>query len=191
MSAAAGQAEWTVTAQVVGAENFSRFGHVLSTEGVDPLPRGLYPGVRVFIPAPIYAETDLQWMLTRTDVREFRLLYLERHHQISQAFIPLGGDPFVSVVAPADAREENGFPALEEICAFIVPGDRGIQIHPGVWHEPPFALVDGSQQLLTSHQRLTRGLRSGLNERGEIAELDVDKRSVAERTGRIVRIGLP
>jgi ureidoglycolate lyase len=145
----------------------------------------------VFIPAQIHAETDIEWMLTRTDVREFRLLYLERHQQLSQAFIPLGGDPFVLVVAPVDAREENGFPALEEICAFIVPGDRGVQIHPGVWHEPPFALVDGSQQLLTSHQALTRGLRSGLNDRGEIAQLDVDKRSVAERTGRIVRVGLP
>lgn len=180
-----------VTAEAISPEGFARFGKVLAPDTVEPLPTGLYPGVQVFIPASIHAETDIEWMLTRTDVREFRVVFLERHMQLSQAFIPLGGDPFLSVVAPADAREEDDFPALDEIRAFIVPGNCGIQIDPGVWHEPPFGLVNGSLQLLTSHQNLTRGLRSGLNERREIAQLDVEKRNVVERTGRIVRIGLP
>lgn len=185
------QAVHAVTAQLATPENFARFGTVISPEGVTPKPSSMYPGVTVFSPGPIHAETDIEWMITRTDIREFRLLFLERHMKLSQAFIPLGGDPFLSVVAPADAPEEDGFPALEEIRAFIVPGDRGIQIDIGVWHEPPFGLIDGSVQLLTSHRALTRGLAEGLNEQREIAQLDVDKRNLTDRTGRIVRIALP
>jgi ureidoglycolate lyase len=180
-----------VTAEVVSPEAFARFGSVLTADGQERLPIDLYPGVDVFRPALIHADTETEWLLTRTGVREFRLLYLERHQQLAQAFIPLGGTPFVSAMAPADAREEDGFPALDEIRAFIVPGDRGIQIDAGVWHEPPFGLVDNSLQLITSHQALTKGLGSKLNERREIDQLDVEKRNVTERTGKIVKIVLP
>jgi ureidoglycolate lyase len=180
-----------VTAEVVSAEAFAPFGSVLTAEGQERLPINLYPGIDVFRPALIHADTDTEWLLTRTSVREFRLLYLERHMQLAQAFIPLGGAPFVSVLAAADAPEEDGFPAFDQIRAFIVPGDRGIQIDAGVWHEPPFALVDNSLQLITSHQALTRGLGSDLNQHREIDQLDVEKRNLTERTGRIVKIALP
>lgn len=180
-----------VTAEVVTPEAFARFGKVLTAEGQERLPIDLYPGIDVYRPALIHADTETEWLLTRTSVREFRLIYLERHRQLAQAFIPLGGAPFLSVMAPADAREEDGFPAFDEIKAFIVPGDRGIQIDAGVWHEPPFALVDNSLQLITSHQALTRGLGSNLNERREIDQLDVEKRNLTERTGKIVKVALP
>ena len=181
----------TITAEMVSAEKFAPYGQVLGLEGQERLPIDLYPGVDVFRPALIHADTDIEWLLVRTSIREFRLMFLERHMQLAQAFIPLAGAPFVSVLAPADAREEDGFPAFDEIRAFIVPGDRGIQINAGVWHEPPFGLVDGSLQLITSHQALTRGLGSGLNERREIAQLDVEKRNLTERTGKILKITLP
>lgn len=180
-----------ITAEMVSAERFAPFGDVLGLDGQERLPIDLYPNVDVFRPAAIHAATDIEWLLVRTSIREFRLLFLERHAQLAQAFIPLGGAPFVSVVAPADAREEDGLPALDTIRAFIVPGDCGIQINTGVWHEPPFGLVDGSLQLITSHQALTEGLRTALNERHEIAQQDVDKRNVTERTGKIVKITLP
>ena len=181
----------TVTAQVVSSENFEPFGHILSLEDQERLPINLYPGVDVYRPALIHAETETEWLVTRTSVREFRLLFLERHAKLAQAFIPLGGTPFLSCMAPADAPEVDGFPALDQVKAFIVPGDRGIQIHAGVWHEPPFGLVDNSMQILTSHQELTRGLGAKLNERSEIDQLDVEKRNLTERTGKILKITLP
>lgn len=181
----------TITAEPVTAEAFARFGAVLGLEGQERLPINLYERVDVFRPAPIHADTEIEWLLTRTGIREFRLRFLERHAKLGQAFIPLGGAPFLAVMAPADAREENGFPAFDEIRAFIVPGDRGIQINAGVWHEPPFGLVEDSLQLLTSHQDLTRGLGSALDERAEIAQLDVEKRNLTERTGKVLKITLP
>src|SRR5690348_16474652 len=123
----------TITAEMLTAEAFEPFGQVLGIEGHERLPIDLYPKVDVFRPALIHADTDIEWLLVRTGIREFRLLFLERHQELSQAFIPLAGVPFLSVLAPADAPEEDGFPAFDEIRAFIVPGDRGIQIDAGVW----------------------------------------------------------
>jgi len=189
--AATETATHTITAEMLSVEAFAPFGQVLGIEGQERLPIDLYPNVDVHRPALIHADTDIEWLLVRTGIREFRLLFLERHMDLAQAFIPLAGTPFLSVLAPADAREQDGFPAFDEIRAFIVPGDCGIQINAGVWHEPPFGLVDGSLQLITSHQALTRGLGTALNERHEIAQLDVEKRNLTERTGKILKITLP
>lgn len=53
---------------------------------------------------------------------------LERHPLGSQAFVPLGPDPWLSVVAP-DAGGKPGAPL-----AFIVPAGVGVNLHAGVWH---------------------------------------------------------
>lgn len=53
---------------------------------------------------------------------------LERHPLGSQAFMPLGPDAWLSVVAPDD----NGNPG--EPLAFIVPSGMGVNLHAGVWH---------------------------------------------------------
>lgn len=181
----------TITAEVVTAAGFAPFGTVLGPDGVEARTTAMYAGITLYSPGAIQADTDLEWLFTRTDVREFRLLYLERHMLLGQAFIPVGGDPFLLVVAPADAREEDGFPVFDDIRAFIVPGNRGVQVDAGVWHEPPFGLVDGSCQLLTSHRKLTQGLHEGLNRNREIAQLDVEKRNLTDRTGKILKITLP
>ncbi|WP_134725292.1 ureidoglycolate lyase [Paracoccus luteus] len=53
---------------------------------------------------------------------------LERHPLGSQAFMPLGPDPWLSVVAP-DAGGRPGAPL-----AFIVPAGMGVNLRAGVWH---------------------------------------------------------
>jgi ureidoglycolate lyase len=164
---------------------------VLGLEGEERLPIDLYDKIDVYRPAPIIANTETEWLVNRTGVRDMRLHFLERHEKLAQAFIPLGGVGFVSVLAPAGATLVDGVPALDEIRAFVVPGDRGIQIDLMVWHEPPFGIEEDSVQIITSHQDLTRGLGASLDERKEIDQLDVDKRNITERTGRIVRIELP
>ena len=73
----------------------------------------------------------------------------------------------------------------------MVPGDRGVTIHRGTRHEPPFPLSDNQLRLTTSHADLTAGLEGGLNDKGEIAQLDVDKRDITERGGYLLRIELP
>ncbi|SMO69474.1 ureidoglycolate lyase [Paracoccus laeviglucosivorans] len=53
---------------------------------------------------------------------------LERHPLGSQAFVPLGPDPWLSVVAPDDGGKP-GTPI-----AFIVPAGMGVNLRAGVWH---------------------------------------------------------
>lgn len=57
-----------------------------------------------------------------------QLTLLERHPLGSQAFFPLGPDPWLSVVAPDD----GGAPGLP--LAFLVPAGMGLNLNAGVWH---------------------------------------------------------
>ncbi|MCF3973395.1 ureidoglycolate lyase [Paracoccus salsus] len=53
---------------------------------------------------------------------------LERHPLGSQAFMPLGPDAWLSVVAP----DEGGKPGTPR--AFLVPSGTGVNLRAGVWH---------------------------------------------------------
>ncbi|MBU3028525.1 ureidoglycolate lyase [Paracoccus marinaquae] len=53
---------------------------------------------------------------------------LERHPLGSQAFMPMGPDQWLSVVAP----DEGGKPG--EPRAFLVPAGTGVNLRAGVWH---------------------------------------------------------
>lgn len=53
---------------------------------------------------------------------------LERHPLGSQAFVPLGPDAWMSIVAP-DVDGQPGAPV-----AFLVPAGMGVNLHAGVWH---------------------------------------------------------
>ena len=106
---------------------------------------------------------------------------------VAQAFVALE-QPFSSWVAAPGATLVDDVPAFDEVNAFIIPAGQAAQIHKGTWHEPPFAIVDQSYTLITSHQALTAGLGLALAAKGEIGDLDVDEHSITERTGKILRI---
>lgn len=53
---------------------------------------------------------------------------LERHPLGSQAFMPLGQDPWLSIVAPDDGGKPG------QPIAFVVPAGVGINLHAGTWH---------------------------------------------------------
>lgn len=53
---------------------------------------------------------------------------LERHPLGSQAFMPLGDQPWLSVVAP----DEGGRPGAP--LAFLVPAGVGVNLRAGTWH---------------------------------------------------------
>jgi ureidoglycolate lyase len=181
-----------VTARPLEAGAFEPFGSVLAAAG-DRRPIDLYDGsIDVYRGGPIDADVPVEFLISRSSVREFRVHFLERHMHLAQSFFPLAGGGFISVVARPDARlSEHGIPVFEEIRAFLVPPGCGITLHRGTWHEPPFPLADGMIRLTTSHADLSAGLESALNDRREISALDVDKRNITERSGVIVRIALP
>jgi len=182
----------TVKIQSITRETFAAFGHLLTHEGLTPLPIHLY-GDRIDTFRPAYFESDqpVEYLLTRSRIRDYRVIFLERHLELTQSFIPLAGHPFLIVVARPNCPEQDGIPSFSEIKAFLVPGYMGVNIHRGTWHEVPFPLIEGGLMLVTSHRSLTQGLESKLNEKQEIRKLDVEKRNVTERTGRILKVELP
>lgn len=62
---------------------------------------------------------------------------MERHPHGSQAFMPLGDNPYLVVVAPAGEFE------LNKIEVFIAKANQGVNYHKGTWHH--FCLALGGE----------------------------------------------
>ena len=56
----------------------------------------------------------------------------ERHFQVTQTFVALGGAASVMVVAPPSGRDS--VPEPGELRAFFVPGTVGLMLWRGTWH---------------------------------------------------------
>lgn len=56
---------------------------------------------------------------------------LEKHPHAAQAFVPLDVSRYIVTVAPSDP---DGRPLIEDLHAFIVPGNRGVIYRRDVWH---------------------------------------------------------
>ncbi len=182
----------TVRVEQLSVEAFAPFGSVMEAKG-ERRSIDLYGStVDVYSAGRVDADVPVEIFMSRSAIREFRVHFLERHMLLAQMFVPLCGTPFVVVVARPDANEdENGIPLVDEVRAFVVPGDTALTIHRGTWHEPPFPLEENSLRLTTTHAALTTGLESQLNERGEINANDVEKRNVTARSGYVLRLELP
>lgn len=63
---------------------------------------------------------------------------MERHPLSSQAFIPMGEQPYLVVVAPAG--ELN----VDDIEVFIASSSQGVNYHAGTWHHYCLALFEQS-----------------------------------------------
>ena len=182
----------TITPEPVTAAAFAPFGEVVSLEDTPKLPIDLYSGLNaIHGPVVLQADERPEFILFRVGYRGGEIRYLERHHGMTQTFIPLNGDPFVSVVAPPDAPLVDGFPDFSAVRAFLVPGDVVLNIHRGTWHEPPFPTRDGQKFFITSTPGVTGGLQSSVDVNGEVHKLDVDKRNPVYRTGRRLRVAMP
>jgi ureidoglycolate lyase len=173
----------TIPAEMASVDGFAPFGELLTTIG-EPTPHVYGDALAPYRAGRLRSDAEVEWIITTYHLREFRVQYLERHHNITQTFIPLGGDAMVVAVARPDATLTNGVPDLQEVRAFVVPGTMAVNLHLGTWHEVPFPTVEGQTTLLTSHSGVTTGWAS-LDESGEIdrPEADEEKRDVLERTG--------
>jgi len=170
------------TAEYVTPESFAPFGTVLSPEGRERLPINTYGDKLDLFREGFESDQPIEWFIVRGKPRRMSALFLERHMQLTQTFIPLGGAPFVTLVAPPGVGfEENGLPKLSETRAFLVPGDVGIQIHRGTWHENPFPLQEGQRFLVTSHAALTRAHQKNPKAGLEAYSLDLERRFYAEK----------
>lgn len=181
-----------VAEPLLNAEQFEPFGWLLGAHSAEPLPIDLYGGRDDNIPVgTVDCDHPVELIVLRSKFRGFRINYLERHFELAQSFIPIGGNPLVLVVAPPGAPEVDGLPAFPTVRAFVVPGTLGVTLRRGTWHEPPFPLVHGSTTLITMHHALSEALASARDEMGEIHHGDVDKRNVTLRSGVELHVALP
>ncbi len=65
----------------------------------------------------------------------FKVVMLERHLFGSQAFVPLSGQPFLVVVAPAGPR-----PDPSSLRCFLCANGQGVNYAPATWHHPLLAI---------------------------------------------------
>ncbi len=126
-------------AEPLNAAAFSPFGAVI---GADPATAiEINEGFTTRFHRLAAADCDGKTILSifRGRVRPLQVLMLERHPLGSQAFMPLGGHPWLTVVAlspePAACR------------LFACRGDQGLQIAKGVWHHP-LLVLEGAQDFL-------------------------------------------
>lgn len=136
-------------------ENFAPYGQILTPAGRKRLPVNTYGDRMDLYREGFETDQPIEWFIFDGRTRWNGVLFLERHMQLSQTFIPVNGKGFLTVVARPGAREENGFPIVEELRAFHVTGDTPIQLHRGTWHENPMPLEDDTRLLVTSHANLT------------------------------------
>lgn len=71
-----------------------------------------------------------------------KIAMMERHPLGSQAFMPLGQQPYIVVVAPA------GEFSVDAIEVFIARADQGVNYHKGTWHHYCLALHQESDFLV-------------------------------------------
>jgi ureidoglycolate lyase len=65
----------------------------------------------------------------------FTVSMMERHPRASQAFMPLGGRPYLVVVAPPGEA-----PTAHTLRCFLAEAGQGVNYAPGTWHHPLLAL---------------------------------------------------
>lgn len=97
---------------------------------------------------------------------------MERHPLGSQAFVPLGGGPWLVVVAPPGATV-----APEAIEAFLARGDQGVNFAPGVWHHPLIP-IGGQRDFLVID-------RDGEEANCDVLELSIERRLDPDERARI------
>ncbi len=158
------------------AEDFAPFGKLLSPEGRERLPINTYGDKLNLYRESFESDQPIEWFIVQGIKRDMQALFLERHMLLTQAFVPMNGDGFVTIVARPEAREENGMIAVDEMRAFQVPGNTAIQIHRGTWHENPFPLKDNQWFLVTSHAALTLGHQKTPDQRLQGLPLDLERR---------------
>lgn len=125
--------------QALTAQSFASFGEVVEAAGAGKV---INDGTaRQFADL---AQLDLAQDGGRPQVSIYRatprklplaIRMLERHALASQCFMPLDGQPFLVVVAPAGESIEPF-----TMRAFRANGRQGVNYHRGTWHHPLIAL---------------------------------------------------
>jgi len=110
-------------ARRVTSDGMKDYGLIMMSEGDKSHSKDSRPGASVSIEI-VYAPAG-------ADVIE--VCELERHPSSAQAFFPLEGAAYVVIVCRSTPDDQ---PDLNDLKAFVVPGNIIVQYHAGIWHAP-------------------------------------------------------
>tara|TARA_B100001996_G_scaffold145284_1_gene110596 strand:- start:81 stop:575 length:495 start_codon:yes stop_codon:yes gene_type:complete len=126
----------SVIPKEINKENFSKFGDVISINGLKPL--NINNGYAKRYDDIANLNTSMEDGKTTISIfsalkRSFpmKIDMMEKHPLGSQAFIPMKETTFLVLVAPEGIK-----PNIEKIESFIIPKGIGINYKPGTWHFP-------------------------------------------------------
>jgi ureidoglycolate lyase len=168
-------------------EALAPYGQVLGPNpSVAPMPIDFYGGaVKVRRVVDFKSDDQTEMPLITLNRRPLEVRWMERHFKHTQAFIPLGGVPFIGVFAPPNDKE---LPDIEKCEAFVFDGSAGFAMHFGTWHEFPFALRDDTNLIVILRKEATDGLVRDAVVQDEAQSADLDKKDLLTRLNTVMKI---
>lgn len=119
--------------EVLSAEAFAPFGQLICARNDEP---PIFGGAHLRSwrqQFEVQGPTELMYI--HYVYQEMAFSALERHFQVTQTFIPLGGAASVMVAAPpTDPDDWASLPEPGQLRAFYVPGTVGLMLWRATWH---------------------------------------------------------
>jgi ureidoglycolate lyase len=177
----------TIKVQTPTIEKLEKYGTVLGyNPNIEPLPIEFYNGAaKVRRVAEFRAQGEIEMPITTLQRRPFEVTHMERHPLHTQAFVSLGGKPFIACFAPPS---EEDFPDIDQVEAFLFDGSAGFVMHENTWHEFPFAVLDDTQLMVILTKQATDGLVKDNVIQNEAIGPDIQKRDLQDRLGVKIRL---
>jgi ureidoglycolate lyase len=169
-------------------DNVAPFGQILGYDpAVPPMPIDFYGGaVRVRRMVDFVSDEQTELPLVTVNRRPGEVRWMERHFRHTQTFIPLGGRPFVVVMAPPTTGD---LPDLDAVRAIRFDGQAGFTLKLGTWHEFPFAEQDGTHIIVVLRREASEGLVKDNVVQNEARSGDLDKKDLLARCRVRFRLG--
>ena len=126
----------TITPKNITKENFSKFGDMITTDGINPIEinEGFakrFDGIANLDTSKDNGETTICIFSALKRSFPMKIDMMEKHPLGSQAFIPMKETTFLVFVAPPGNK-----PEMQKIESFIISPGVGINYKPGIWHFP-------------------------------------------------------
>jgi len=128
--------ELIIEPKLITKENFSKFGDMITTDGIKPLNINSgfakrYDDIAKLNTEEKKGKTTISIFSALKRNFPMKIDMMEKHPLGSQAFVPMQETTFLCFVAPPGNK-----PNLSKIESFIIPPGIGINYNPGVWHFP-------------------------------------------------------
>ena len=134
--------------------------------------------VQLCKPGVFSSDDDTTLSVARVRPRANEVIWMERHFKHTQVFVPLGGNPYIVVLAPPN---DKLVPDLDAAIAVQFPGHLGFMMRIGTWHEFPFAIQQPVDMIVILRHETNRDLDQLANDEAEGE--DLQKRNIKARLG--------